>query len=154
MAFCCGDVLNQHFLINVIKVKKAVLRIITYNWKFEYTASIYINLKLMNIQWIQKYFVMVSTFRFQNSNYNRADLLKIQDHYQHSRTNHLNLVCPVYRTTLYTNSIFCVGLNMWNSMPNGIKNIVNSGTKNVFKHKLKKSKYWIYKISDIFLIIL
>ena len=129
------------FLDGVIKAQKAVLRVISYKGKYESTESVFTVLGLMNIQSVHRYFVIINIFRLLSSNCSNTELFKLQDHNLNTRRNQVNLICPVYRTILFNNSILCIGPKMWNSLPNDLKGMLGTGTLICFKHKLKTYIY-------------
>ena len=100
------------FLDAVCKAQKAIVRVLSYKGKYDLTGSVFKSLKLMNIQTAHKYFVVITIFRILNSNCGIKELFRLQDHHLNTRRNQLNLLCPLYRTTLFNNSILCNGPNI------------------------------------------
>ena len=54
-----------------------------------------------------------------------------------TRGNNMNLVCPQYRTTLFKNSLSCLGTQIWNSLPLTIKQQFYTVTFSQFKRIVK-----------------
>ena len=123
------------FLNVLIRNQKSILRMIFYKRKYESTEMIFSNQKLMKLSNIHKYFLLLDIFK---SLKNNSNIFSIQEHTRVTRGNQINMVCPPFRTTLFKNSIMCLGPEIWNSLPTSIKCEVNSLSLNSFKFRVKK----------------
>ena len=65
-------------------------------------------------------------------------LSKRQDHTLNTRRNQTNLINPSFRTNFFRNSLFCVGPDIWNSLPSDIKENINRYSINISKCKINK----------------
>ena len=58
------------------------------------------------------------------------------------------MTCPQFRTTLFNNSIFCYGPQIWNGLRMSIKSMVDDMLFSQFK-KFLKNDFIQQQISDI-----
>lgn len=82
-------------------------------------------------------------------------MFSLSDSIHNTRSNDLNLIClhliclhlicPKYRATIFHNSFFYFGPQLWNTWPILIKVIVISGNIAKFKKKIKKKHNFITK---------
>ena len=126
------------FLDKLLKAQKRILRIISFKKKFESTEGIFSNLKLLKLNYIHKYFLLLDIFKSVNNN---DGIFNIQEHPHATRRNHVNLSSRPFRTTLFRNSIFYLGPEVWNSLPVSLKSEVTSMPINSFKYKIKQHFY-------------
>lgn len=125
------------FLTKLKIVQNKILRCIFYLGKFESTATVYSEHKLLKFYSIHKCFLLL--FIFKNITYQQGTpVFKSLETPYRTRNNSSNLVCPQYRTTLFKYSIFYFGPKLWNSLPNDINTLCNSSSILQFKIKIKK----------------
>lgn len=79
---------------------------------------------ILKFDLLLKYFITLTVYNNVNDNDPNNVLFTVFHHSQGTRGNHLNLLCPQPRTTLYKYSVHCVGHNVWNTLPDNIKKIV------------------------------
>ena len=125
----------RSFLDNVFRAQKRILRVITFKKRFDSTDVIFSDLKLLKVNYIHKYFLLLEIFRSLGKN---DGIFNFQEHTHSTRRNYLNLICPQFRTQLFNNSILCFGPKVWNSLPAAIKNLNTPMNINSFKYKAKK----------------
>ena len=73
-------------------------------------------------------------YRDINNNDPNDIIFNVFHHSLVTRENHLNLICLQARTTLYKISKHCVGLKVWNTLPDDIK---SCSYFNSFKSRVK-----------------
>lgn len=120
---------------NVYVAQKKIIRTMAYKGKYDSTDLLFKELNILKFDLLLKYFTALTIYKYVNDNDLNNVLFTVFHHSQGTRGNHLNLLCPQPRTTLYKHSIHCVGPNVWNVLPDYIK---NSPSYNIFKCKMKK----------------
>lgn len=130
------------FLKKLIIVQNKIFRCIFFMKKFDSTTEIYKTYNILNFQSIQKYFLMLLIFRSFKVN----KVFKVIDNVSHTRRNNLNLVCPVFRTVLFNNSVISYGPKLFNRLPHEKKILLT--TSNIFKYKQEIKKYLLNKQNE------
>ena len=125
------------FITKLKIAQNKVLRCIFFKGKYDSTDNIYLEYRLLNIFSIHKYFLLLSIFR-NITNAQGTTIFHLSHSIHNTRSICVNLICPQFRTTLFKNSIFYLGPQIWNTLPNDVKNILMSGSLNQFKKKIKK----------------
>ena len=125
------------FITKLKAAQNKIFRCIFNLGKFESTVNMLSDHKLLNFYSIHKCFLLL--FIYKNiANVQENPVFRLSDSGYSTRQNHVNLVCPRYRTTLFKHSIFYYGPQLWNALPNEIRN-VSSHTQ--FKRKIKDYMY-------------
>lgn len=92
---------------------------------------------MFKVSSIHKYFLLLLIFKNITNNQG-TQMFRLTDSVHNIRNNNLNLICPQYRTTLFRNSLFYFGPQLWNTLPNEIKIIVTTGNIVIFKREIKR----------------
>ena len=124
------------FLNRMKVIQNKILRCIFYLKKFDSTANIYIDNRILNFNSVHKYFLLLTIYK-QITNTNRHSVFYLSETIRSTRYNQINLVCPPYRTTLFKNCLYYFGPCLWNSLPLDIKTLVISRNVPLFKNQLK-----------------
>ncbi len=123
------------FITKVKLAQNKILRCMFNLGKFDSTANIFAEHRLLNFYSIHKCFLLL--FIFKNLlNRPRTPYFQLLESRYGTRQQNVNIVCPQYRTTLFKHSIFYYGPQLWNNLPTDIKNI--SYNPHQFKKKVKK----------------
>lgn len=97
---------------------KLIFKMHLLNKKICSTAHIFSEIYLMKFSTIHKYFTLLLIFK---TRLNNNSIFKLNDNLRNTRSNHVNLVCPAFRTTLFKNSVINFGLKRF-SRPQEKKN--------------------------------
>lgn len=125
------------FLKRLKVIQNNIFRCIFHLGKFDSTANVSNENKLLDVYNIHKCYVLCVIFRnIRNSPAN--SYFKLVRGVHETRATNGNVVCPNFRTTLFKNSIFHFGPSLWNTLPIHIKLLVNSSTFSIFKTDVKK----------------
>lgn len=65
------------------------------------------------------------------------NIFRFVDSLHGTRSSNANLIVPQFRTTLYKNSILCIGPKLFNDLPTSVKNLVATSNYLLYKKKLK-----------------
>ena len=121
----------------IIVGQNKIVRCISFSGKFDSVTNLMSSMKLLKFDIIHKYFSLLLIYKILNNKHN--DIFVITSTTQHTRSNNLDLLQPVFRTTLYKNSILCLGPKLFNSLPVSIKTMVRtSNNMYMYKKEIKK----------------
>lgn len=121
------------FLHRITVVQNKIFRCIYFLKKFDSTTEIFNQAKILRFPFIHKFFTLLLIFK----NIQRNEIFKLVETVPHTRSNNVNLVCPVFRTTLFQNSVVNYGPKLFNSLPHDLKILLTSN-KFRFKQEIKK----------------
>ena len=121
------------FLSRLSVAQNKILRCIFFLKKFDSTSYIYSEFKLMKFTSIHKYFMLLLIYKSLKQNM----IFRLIDNTVNTRNNNINLVCPVFRTTLFKVSIINLGPTFFNGLPLDIKVLLTSESFEVFKKNIK-----------------
>ena len=102
--------------------------------RFDSVARIYSERNILKVTFIHIYFALLLIYK----NYVKNEIFKLIEHVSNTRRNNINLICPVFRTTLYKNSVMCSAPKLFNDMPLEIKRLLTTSNINIYKRETKK----------------
>ena len=108
------------FLNKFIVAQKKVFRCIFFIKKFKSTSEIFSKYNLLNVRSVHKYFLLLLIFKTIKEI--DSPTFPFIDRERVTRENSTNLHIPRFQTSLYKNSIVCLGPRIWNSLPTHLKN--------------------------------
>lgn len=124
--------------LNKLKVAlNKIIRCMFFLGKYDSTSVVYSSHSLLNLNSIHKCFLLIFIFK-SLKNCNESSAFRFIESNHRTRANKTNLICPQFRTTLFKNSIFCVGPLLWNSLPDSLKILTNVNSVFQYKRNLKK----------------
>lgn len=88
----------------------------------------------MKFHVIHKYFTLLLIYITRAHN---NSIFKLIENVRNTRSNLIDLMCPVFRTTLYKNSIVSYGNNLFNSLPHDKKVLLNTTKIQNYKKEIK-----------------
>lgn len=97
--------------------------------RFDSTANIYLENNILKFKFIHQYFTLLLILKNQGHNI----IFRLVDNVTDTRSNNVNLVCPVFRTELFKNCVISYAPSLFNIMPNDKKVILQS--TNILKYK-------------------
>lgn len=121
------------FLNKLAIAQKKCFRCIYSLKKFDSTSEILNKAKILKFEYVHKLFTLLLI----SKNVGNNELFNMKDSILNTRSNHMDLICPTFRTTLFKNSIFCYGPKLYNSLPPELKTIPFTN-KIRLKKELKK----------------
>ena len=123
--------------IHKLKIaQNKILRCIFHLGKFDSTSNILREHRLLNFYNIHKCFLLLTIFK--NITFRQGiPVFRVSDLIHNTRSNNVSIICPFFRTTLFKNSMFYSGPQLWNSLPVYIRTFCFSDSLPQFKRKLK-----------------
>jgi len=135
---------NSHYSINIFKIQKRIIRIMTYSNRRDTCRPLFDQLRILPLpsQYIYSLLLFVATNR-------KLFLLNSQIHDMNNRHNN-NLHLPSTGLTLVQKGVAYSGCKIYNHLPPQIKNISNNIA--LFKSKLKKFllRYAFYSVDEYY----
>ena len=122
------------FLQKLTIAQNKILRCIFFLKKFDSTSNIFTATKMLKFSFIHKFFILLLIYRSHRQN----QIFKLVEICTHTRSNNINLVLPVFRTSLFKNSVISIGPKLFNSMPLDKKILLQTSDINVYKRAVKK----------------
>ena len=122
------------FLNKLTISQNKFLRCIFFMKKFDSTEEIYKTRKILKLPCIHKYFSLLLIYK--TIGYN--SIFQLRENPCHTRSNNVNLSLPIFRTTLFKNSIINFAPELFNSLPVSIKLLLRGGTYDKYKREVKK----------------
>ena len=124
------------FICKLEIAQNKILRCIFHLGKFDSTGNILCEYKLLTFYNIHKCFLLLTMFK--NVTFRQGiPVFRVSEIIHSTRINNANIICPRYRTTLFKNSLFYLGPQLWNSLPEHIKILYYSASLPQFKRKIK-----------------
>lgn len=121
------------YLDRIVVAQNKFLRCIFFLKKFDSTAHIFTEASLMKFSFIHKYFTLLLIFKIQGHN----AIFRVIENYKNTRSNNVNLVCPMFRTTLFKNSVISFGPELFNSLPQDKKVLLKTTSLYTYKKEIK-----------------
>ncbi len=114
------------------------------NCSLEQNISLHVSLRslisqvkyLVRQESLNSLFFINCTLLLISKNIHRNNIFKVIDNVSHTRSNNVDLNCPVFRTTLFQNSVIHCGPKLFNSLPYDLKILITTN-KSRFKHEIK-----------------
>ena len=101
--------------------------------KFDPTNHVFSEVKVMKFSFIHKYFMLLLIFKNQRHN----TIFNLTNNVLNTRNNNINLICPVFRTKLFKNSIISSESKLFNSVPVDKKVLLTTTIFDIYKKELK-----------------
>ena len=121
------------FLHSLIIAQNKNFRCIYSLKKFDSVTEVINLAKTLKFPYIHNFFTLLLILK--NLGQNR--IFRLIENVSHTRSNNVNLVCPVFRTKLFKNSVFNFGPKLFNSLPLDLK-ILPTSNKHRLKQEIKK----------------
>ena len=122
------------FLTKLTIAQNKIFRCIFFLKKFDSTDLIYAEERILKFTFVHKYFTLLLIFKSLKQN----TVFKLVDHMTHTRSNNINLVCPIFRTSLFKNSVIALGPKLFNNLPLDNKVLLTTASVYTYKQKIKK----------------
>lgn len=119
-------------------LQKKIIRCIFFLKKFESTTQIFYSYKLLKFQYVHRLCTLLTIYKsFKCCDTSLFALIKYD---RTVRSSSVDLRCPVFRTTLFKNSLFCFGPMLFNSLPTDYKRLLT--TSNFAHSKISLKRYF------------
>ena len=123
----------KRFINQVILAQKRVIRTISYAGRYERSAPLFIQNKMLAYKYVHHYFCSLIIHKFMYSGY-CSDIFQLYQIPRELRYNVNTVHVPLFRTTRGQQSILYRAPYIWNNLPNNLRSIGNIVT---FKRSLK-----------------
>lgn len=122
------------FLQKITVAQNKIFRCIFFLKKFDSVNTLVNEANILRFSFIHKFFTLLLIYKSQTQN----KIFKLVDNDIHTRSNNLNLICPVFRTTLFKHSVINSGPKLFNALPLEKKSLLTSANKFIYKKEIKK----------------
>ena len=121
----CNVIWARSSKIHVNKLfvaQKRVIRTITYKSRYAHTHNEFVNLKLLKVSEINKYFSSIFVYKSLNNLAYPLNYFSSSNQYEYNLRNNSNLNLPFVRSNQSQSSPSYYTCNIWNSLPQEIRN--------------------------------
>lgn len=127
----------QSFLGKLTIAQNKIFRSIFFLKKFDSVTDVLSEAKILKFPTLHKYFILMMIYK----NLGKNDIFSLVSNTAHTRSNNVNLMSPIFRTTLFKNSIITFGPKLFNSLPIDIKMLLKTSNFAKFKREVKQYLY-------------